>query len=321
MIGSTTVFVISLLMLWGSSELVMRNIGPLARAFRVKELVITILGISVLSSLPELTVSAFAIARGASDISIGNIIGSNFVTLTFVTALCALFKPIEIHREVQERESSWMILSSSLVMLMSLDGRLSRSDGLFLMLVYLPYVVSVLKKAREGAEFPVADFARRRSRTWLAVLLVLLGILGVIVSSRLAVDSGTSLGAAMGVSALAMGVILFAFGTSLPELAISLSATLKKKADVTIGEVYASNIFTQLVVLGICCCIRPVEVSEGMIRFAMPFLVLAAVVIQIFVTSDLKLKRLEAAGLLLFYLVFASNQLTNLPSLESLLGF
>ncbi|NLP06144.1 sodium:calcium antiporter [Candidatus Fermentibacteria bacterium] len=321
MIGTVSLFVASLLVLWGGSELVIRNIGPLARAFRVKELVITILGISVLSSLPELTVSAFAIARGASDISIGNIIGSNFVTLTFVTAVCVLFRPVDIHREVQERESSWMILSSSLVMLMSLDGRLSRSDGIILMLVYVPYVVSVLKKARESVEYPVADFARRRARLGLSVFLVLLGVLGVVGSSRLAVDSGTSLGSAMGIPALAMGVILFAFGTSLPELAISLSATFKKKADVTIGEVYASNIFTQLVVLGICCLIRPIEVSEGMTRFAMPFLVLAAVVIQIFVTSDLKLKRLEAAGLLLFYFVFALSQLTELPSMESVLGF
>lgn len=319
--GSIALFVTSLLVLWGSSELVIRNIGPLARAFHVKELVITILGISVLSSLPELTVSAFAIARGASDISIGNIIGSNFVTLTFVTAVCVMFRPIDVHREVQERESSWMILSSSLVMLMSLDGVLSRSDGMMLILVYVPYVNSVLRKAHESVEFPVADFARKRSRLSIAVLLVLVGIVGVAGSSRLAVDSGTTLGTAMGIPAIAMGVVLFAFGTSLPELAISLSATFKKKADVTIGEVYASNIFTQLVVLGICCLIKPIEIAEGMTRFAMPFLVLAAVVIQIFVTSDLKLKRLEAAGLLVFYFVFALSQLTELPSIESVLGF
>jgi len=320
-IGSVVFFVLSLLALWGSAELIIRNIGPLARAFKVRELVITLLGISVLSSLPELMVSALAIARGESDISVGNVIGSNFVTLTFVTALCAMFRPIDIRREVQERESSWMILSSTLVLLMSLDGRLSRSDGAILILAYIPYVLSVMKTAHGSAGYPVAEFARKRGRLLLPIGLVLLGILGVIASSKFALDSGTAIGAAAGIPAVALGVILFAFGTSLPELAISLSATFKRKADVTIGEVYASNIFTQLVVLGTCCLISPITVSKAMTTFAMPFLILASVVIQIFVTTDLKLKRLEAAGLFVFYAVFVLSQFAELPSIESVLGF
>ena len=89
-------FLTGLLLLWGGSEFITRNIGLLARALGVKELVITVLGVSVLSSLPELTISGFAILRGDDSISIGNVIGSNFVTLTFVTAVCALLRPIEI---------------------------------------------------------------------------------------------------------------------------------------------------------------------------------------------------------------------------------
>lgn len=321
MAGSLALFVSGLLVLWASSELIIHNIGPLARMFGVKELVITILGVSVLSSLPELTVSALAIARGASDISVGNVIGSNFVTLTFVTAVCAFLRPIDIHREVQERESSWMILSSSLVLLMSLDGLLSRSDGLVLMLVYVPYVFSVLKKAREGVDDSDRASHRTPRKIVVATLLTLVGIAGVIGSSKVALDSGMTLGTAMGISAVALGVIFFAFGTSLPELAISVSATVRRKNDVTIGEVYASNIFTQLVVLGICCLIRPIPVPAAMTGFAMPLLILAAVVIQIFVTTDLKVNRLEALAMLAFYAFFAASQFVQLPSFESLLGF
>ncbi|MCK7475609.1 MAG: hypothetical protein MZV49_24000 [Rhodopseudomonas palustris] len=113
-----------------------------------------------------------------------------------------------------------------------------------------------------------------------------------------------------------MGVVLFAFGTSLPELAISLSATFGRKADVTIGEVYASNIFTQLVVLGICCLIAPIAVSGTLLAFAMPFLILASGVIQLFVTSGLRLNRLEALGLLGFYALFAASQFTGLRGLK-----
>jgi cation:H+ antiporter len=129
------------------------------------------------------------------------------------------------------------------------------------------------------------------------------------------------MGRALGIPALAMGVLLFSFGTSLPELTISLSATFKRKSDVTIGEVYASNIFTQLVVLGICCLIRPLTVDPSLVTFGIPFLILAAVVIQVFVTSGRKLNRFEAVGLLVFYALFAASQFRPLPSLESLLGF
>ena len=312
-------FLTGLLLLWGGSEFITRNIGLLARALGVKELVITVLGVSVLSSLPELTISGFAILRGDDSISIGNVIGSNFVTLTFVTAVCALLRPIDIHEEVQQRESSWMILSSAFVLVLSLDGRLSRSEGLLLMLVYIPYVLSVLKTARveDTSEHATRAPAPRAK----AAVFAALGIFIVIAGSKIALDSGASLGAALGIPPLAMGVLLFAFGTSLPELTISLSATFKHKSDVTIGEVYASNIFTQLVVLGICCVIRPMTVEPALISFAMPFLILAAVVIQVFVTTGLKINRIEALGMLGFYVLFAISQFRPLPSLESLLGF
>jgi len=321
MIGSIALFTVSLAVILGGSELITRNIGPLARALGVKELVVTILGVSVLSSLPELTVSVLAISRGAADISVGNVIGSNFVTLTFVTAVCALIRPIDIHKEVQSRESSWMILSSALVLILSMDGRLSRSDGVILILMYLPYMFNVLKTARHGAPLAEDQFTGRGRTLLIASGLTLAGIAAVVGGSKFALDSGTILGTAAGIPAVAMGVVIFAFGTSLPELAISMSATFKRKADVTIGEVYASNIFTQLVILGICCLIAPIPVSRAIVSFAMPFLVLAAVVIQLFVTSGSRINRLEAVGLLAFYAVFAASQFMDLPGIEEILGF
>ena len=321
MAGNIALFAAGLLMLWASSEVIIRNITPLARILGVKELVVTVLGVSILSSLPELTVSAFAIAAGNSDVSVGNVIGSNFVTLTFVTAVCALIRPIDIHRDVQERESSWMILSSALVLILSMDGILSRSDGCILILTYLPYIHSVLSTAHEGAERSAPDGRPVWRKLVKPAGFTLVGILGLIFSSKLSLDSGEKLGQAAGIPALPLGVVLFAFGTSLPELAISMSATLKRKADVTIGEVYASNIFTQMVVLGICCLISPITVAPSMLSFAMPLLVLATVVIQLFVTSGLRVTRREAIGLLIFYAVFVVNQFLDLPSLSEMLGF
>lgn len=315
-------FMFGILLLWLSSDLLTRKIEPIAQYFRINELIVTVLGVSVFSSLPELTLSALAISRGNSELSLGNVIGSNFVTLTFVTAICALIRPIDIHHDVRDRESSWMILSSSLVMVLSLDRVLSRLDGLILILCYIPYIVTVIRAALRESKTRQSEARTITPRVLtLNIMLALAAVGGIIVSSKMALDSGEKLGIALGIPALALGVILFAFGTSLPELAISLSATFKKKASVTIGEVYASNIFTQLVVLGICCLIAPIPVSEGLIGFAMPFLILAAGIIQVFVTTGLKLNRWEAVGLLMLYGVFALSNFMELPSLEKLLGF
>lgn len=314
-------FIGSIAMLWASSELVIRKIGPIARFFGVKELVVTILGVSVFSSLPELTVSAVAISQGNSELSIGNVIGSNFVTLTFVTALCAFIKPIEILPEVRNRESSWMILTSAVVMVLSLDGRLSRFDGLLLILLYIPYMISVLKSAKGHVAEAVDEKDKQPGKLMINIALALVGVGGIVFGAQLAVENGQIIGTAVGIPPLALGVILFAFGTSLPELAISLSATFKGKADVTIGEVYASNIFTQLVVLGVCCLISPIAVGGAILGFAMPFLILAAVLIQIFVTSGLRLNRLEAMVLLSMYLIFAVTSFYPVPSLDALVGW
>jgi cation:H+ antiporter len=321
MLSTLLLFLFAILLLWLSSDLLTRRIEPIAGYFGVNELVVTVLGVSVFSSLPELTLSAFAIARGNSELSLGNVIGSNFVTLTFVTAVCALIRPIDIHHDVRDRESSWMILSSSAVMVLSLDRILSRLDGFLLILLYIPYFVTVIRSARqEAANRSGGERQVSRRRMAVSAGLALLAVFGIIASSRIALDSGEKLGLALGIPALALGVILFAFGTSLPELAIALSATFKRKAAVTIGEVYASNIFTQLVVLGICCLISPIRVSAGLIGFAMPFLILASGIIQIFVTTGLKLNRWEAAGLLILYAIFALSNFTRLPALEKLLG-
>jgi cation:H+ antiporter len=127
------------------------------------------------------------------------------------------------------------------------------------------------------------------------------GLAAIIFGADLAVSGGERLGAAAGIPPFALGVVLFAFGTSLPELSIAVSATLKGKSEVSIGEVYASNTFTMMVILGICALINPLPVNESITHFALPFLVLASVVIQVFITTGMILRRWEAVILLAFY--------------------
>lgn len=298
-------------LLWYGSNLVIQKITPIAKYFGVKELVITILGVSVLSSLPELTVSLFAAAEGKADISLGNVIGSNFVTLTFVTALCALISPIVVRTEIKERESSWMILSTTAIFILAIDGLLSRLDGLILMLLYIPYFAAVVREAmQEAKEKKVNEQPAADRRILLHLIVGLVAVFAVVAGAKTALVSGESIGRMLGLSPAVLGILIFAFGTSLPELAIALSATLGRKADVSIGEVYSSNIFTALFVLGACAVVMPLTLFENpavpsvLVKYDIPLLILAGVIIQIFVTTGSILKRGEALIILLLYVYF-----------------
>jgi len=298
-------FVAGIAILWGGSEIVTRNIGPIARFFGVKELVVTILGVSVFSSLPELSVSAMAAANGQADLSLGNVIGSNFVTLTFVTALCALIRPLSIHTEIKERESSWMIMSTAMILVLASDRVISRIDGIILVSLYLPYIITVILDARKERNGEAGGTKPGKGRLALSIFLELAGIAGVIAGASMALNSGEKIGLTLGIPPLVMGAILFAFGTSLPEMSIALSATLKKKAEISIGEIYSSNIFTALSVLGICAIIAPMTISDGnLLSFDIPFMILAGVVVQIFVTTGSRFNRVEAVIILALYIMF-----------------
>jgi len=313
------VLVCGMLLLWFCSELVVREIQPMARYFKVKELVITILGVSILSSLAELAVSSFATVQGKSDISIGNIIGANFLTLTFVTAIAALISPLRICTEIKERESTWMLLSSAVILVFAADGVLSRIDGALLMLLYVPYLFVVVKDAvNRSARGRQATTTGKKSVRGTGnvlphIVLGVLAILGIIVGAELALRSGENISERIGISQLVLGVLVLAFLTSLPELGVALAAVSKKKADITLGEIYASNIFTALFILGFCCLLVPINVSANVLRFDIPMLILSGVIVQIFITTGSKLVRLEALLILILYIYFVLGHFIKVP--------
>ena len=132
-------FSLGIALLWSGTDVVVRRIPKIAAWLRVSPLIVTVLLVAVMTSLPELCVSLFASLRGQPSAAMGNIVGSNFVTLTFVAGICALWRPIVVGPTIRERESSWMILSAALLLVLAMDGTLSRTDGVILIAAYIPY--------------------------------------------------------------------------------------------------------------------------------------------------------------------------------------
>lgn len=289
--------------LWVGTEVVLRRVPRLARALGVSPLVVTVLLLAVLTSMPEFCVSLLATLRGQASAAMGNIVGSNLVTLTFVTGVCALWRPIDVAQTIRDRESSWMILGAALLLVLALDGRVSRIDGLILTVTYTPYLLATIRDAREQRR------GSRDARSPLAArdaLLFLVGLVCIGFGADLIVRNGTVVARQLGMSDLMIGITFFAFGTSLPELAISLGAILKRQADVTLGETYASNIFTGMVVVGVIAMIRPLNVEPLVTQLDLPLLILAGVLLQVFITSGRKFVRSEALCMIGLYILFLS---------------
>lgn len=307
MIISSLLFLLGIGFLFVGTELVLRRVPKLAAWLRVSPLVVTVLLVAVMTSLPEFCVSLFAALRGQPAAAVGNIVGSNFVTLTFVAGVCALWRPISVGPTIRTRESSWMILSAALLLVLAMDGRISRTDGLILLLSYYPYFKGTLDDARRQRQESAASTAGA-PRPLLDIFILLAGLGLIVLGADWIVEYGTRMAKSLGMSDLLIGVTFYAFGTSLPELAIALGAVLRHHEDVTLGEIYASNIFTGLAVAGVLCLVLPLPVEPLIVQRDLPLLVLAGVLLQMFVSSGSRFVRTEAAVMILLFTVFLSAQ-------------
>jgi cation:H+ antiporter len=307
MILSIFLFVVGIVLLFAGTEAVLRRVPTLAAWLRVSPLVVTVLLVAVMTSLPEFCVSLFAALRGQPAAAVGNLVGSNFVTLTFVAGICALWRPISVGPTIRSRESSWMVLSAALMLVLAMDGKISRWDGLILLASYYPYFRGTLddaKRQRQAAPAPAVAMPR----PWIDIAFFAAGLGMIVLGSSWIVDHGTVMAKSLGMSDLLIGVTFYAFGTSLPELAIALGAVLRHHEDVTLGEIYASNIFTGLAVAGVLCLALPLPVEPLIVQRDLPLLVLAGVLLQMFVTSGSRFVRLEALIMVALFALFLSAQ-------------
>ncbi len=308
MISAALFFFAGIGLLWGGTELVLRRVPKLAAWLRVSPLVVTVLLVAVMTSLPEFCVSLFAALRGQPAAAVGNIVGSNFVTLTFVAGVCALWRPIVVGPTLRERESSWMILSAALLLVLAMDGWISRTDGLILLVSYYPYFRGTLDEARKQRQTAPATAGPHPG---LDILAFLVGVGLVVLGASWIVEHGTFVARSLGMSELLVGVTFYAFGTSLPELAIALGAVWRRQADITLGEIYASNIFTGLAVAGALCLIRPLPVEPLIVHRDLPLLIVAGVLLQMFITTGGRFVRSEAAVMIAVFVLFLAAQFTG----------
>ena len=248
----------------------------LARRFRISSLVIGMTIVAFGTSAPELLVSMMSSIKGSAGIAMGNVIGSNIANIGLILGLTAMLCPIPTQNRKVSANGLVMILASVLVLVFSLNNGLSRAEGLILFAGIILFTVISIRLGRTSKEEfePTADGQGKQMSVLAALLLIVLSCAMLAFGADFMVDGATSVAKALGVSDKVIGLTVVALGTSLPELAASVAAALKKEMDISIGNIIGSNIFNLMCVLGVSASIRPIPFDY--MQYRMDFIIMMA---------------------------------------------
>ena len=278
----------------------------LARRYRISSLVIGMTIVAFGTSAPELLVSMISAIKGSAGIAMGNVLGSNIANIGLILGLTAMLCPIPTDNRKVLKNGLIMIAASVLLLFFSLNGGISRIEGLILFAgIVLFTTLSILKGRTTQTDLEIQG---KNMSVSVAILLIILSCAMLAFGADFMVDGATVLAKSMGVSDKVIGLTVVALGTSLPELAASVAAAVKKEMDISIGNIIGSNIFNILCVLGVSGSIRPITFQYA--QYSVDFIIMLAfaVALVLFVQPWKPQGRLgRMAGIILFlaYIAYA----------------
>lgn len=253
------------LLLVVGGEFLVRSSVAISFRLNLSRMVIGLTVVSFATSAPELLVSLQAALEGFSDISLGNVIGSNIANLGLVLGITAIISPLLIDRDFYR--FNWpvmMIFSFALYFFLSSERLLSRTEGLFLLLGIVGYLVLLIRRARRKPELQAdeVDPKLQSVSVFKMGIWLLIGGVALYAGSEFLVNGAVDLATTLGVSERVISVTMIAVGTSIPELAASVIAALKHEKALSLGNLIGSNIFNIASVLGITALIQPIAVNS-----------------------------------------------------------
>ena len=292
-------FVVGLVALFFGGEFLVRGASAVARHFRLSPMVIGLTIVGFGTSAPEMLVSVQAALAGQPGIAIGNVLGSNISNILLILGFSAALAPLVIDAKKLWRDFGFMLGSAALIWWMLADGIISRIDGLVLVAGILAYLAMTLMTAKVDQRDDNPLMVQ-----WKAWGYTLLGLVVLVIGARLLVDSATEIARAVGISEAVIGLTIVAVGTSLPELATSIVATIRKQTEIAVGNVVGSNIFNTLSILGVTALITPIPAEPRFASIDMWWVMGVSVALVILSVAVKGVPRLMGLGLLATYAAF-----------------
>ena len=286
--------VIGFVLLIKGADWFVEGASKLADRFGIPQLVIGLTIVAMGTSLPEAAVSISAATKGSAEITIGNVLGSNILNVLIILGLTAVIRTIAVQKSTVRYEMPFTIFITVLLAGLGLgDNQVNRVEGVILwifMIIYLLYLMHMAKNGKPLEEIQEAD---KNDSILKMLVMIVVGVLMIVLGSDVSVDAATALATIFGMSERLIGLTIVALGTSLPELVTSVTAAIKGKADIAVGNIVGSNIFNILFVVGTTALITPVTYSAN---FLVDSLVAVGAIILLFVSVVRKKQLGRVAG-------------------------
>jgi len=268
-----------------------------------------IIGLTVVAfgtSAPELLVSLQAAFSGYPEIAMGNVVGSNISNILLVLAITALIFPIPAPASSVKRDWPIMMGVSLLLFVFSLDGQISRLEGAIFISLLAGYILYSVLRSRGTVPGADQEGEQAQMKWWVAVLIFVASSVGLAFGADLLVDNVALIAEEIGISKRVVSITMVAVGTSIPEVATSVIAALKKETDISVGNIIGSNIMNILSVLGFTSLVSPISVSTEIARFDIPWM-LGISLLMLFLmlpAARSRITRWEGGFMILIYLLY-----------------
>ncbi len=303
------------LLVWSADRFVTGS-ALLGSRLGMSPLLVGLIVVGFGTSAPEMVVSVLASVGGRGGLALGNAYGSNIVNIALILGISALIKPIAVHSSVLRKELPILTAVTLLSAVLLYDLRLSRTDGIILLLLFIVLIGWTIYAGMHGQGDVLSDEIREsinseklKSRT--ALFWAVSGLIILIISSRIFIWGAVRLAGLLGVNNMIIGLTVVAVGTSLPELASSIAAVRKGENDIALGNIMGSNLFNTLAVAGLSGVIHPVDIHKSFfLRDILGMFILT--VFLVIISAGLKgrqgrINRVEGSALFLWYVLYSLN--------------
>ena len=311
-----------LIMILSGANFLVEGASRIASRFGISDIVIGMTVVAIGTSAPEAVVSFFGAVKGSVGIAVGNIVGSNICNILLILGLTCAIVPLKISRDNLGKDLQFLTISSLVLIFFCFDSQIndlsisenmsqnviSRVEGLVMILffcIFLGYNFFTAKRLEEmqGQKETV------KRNIWLSILMFVAGLLVLVFGGNILVDNATKIAKHLGVSDLVIASTIVAVGTSIPELATSVVAAVKKKGALALGNVVGSNVFNTFLILGGCSVISPLQLT-GINHSHFVFLLISTLVLVLFSATGKRISRAEGILLLALYVLYVYSTIT-----------
>lgn len=306
MVWQIALLIIGFVMLIKGADWFVDGAAGIADKLHIPQLIIGLTIVAMGTSAPEAAISISASVQGSADIAVGNILGSNILNILIILGITSVITPLAVQKSTVKYEIPFVIIISVIFGLIGLfDNSIGFIDGILLWVLFIAYIAYLFIMTKKGKiqadESDDEDNDKKPKKVWQLILFGIIGIALVVFGSNITVNAATEIATMFGMSERFIGLTIVALGTSLPELVTSITAALKKNADIAIGNIVGSNIFNILFVIGTSAMITPVAYQSQFLVDSIFCIATAMLLLLLVLNKDKKLKRWGGIIMLICY--------------------